>query len=63
MKKTYISPALMAIKLDSNTNMCVNSLPINTEDPGGASQLSKAFWGETIFDDTEEEDIDEGSIF
>ena len=61
MKKTYISPALIAVMLDSKSNMCVGSLPVSDEE--GDSQLSNKFWGKTIFDDTEEEDIDEGSIF
>lgn len=56
MKKTYISPALVAVMLDTKTNMCVGSLPIKTEDPGGAEQLSKKFWGTTIFDEEEEDD-------
>lgn len=55
MKKTYISPALVAVMLDSKCNMCVGSLPVSDEE--GDSQLSRKYWGKAPWET--EEDLDD----
>ena len=58
MKKTYQSPQMEIIMLNAKTSMCAASIPVGKEDETGAGQLSQQFWGNTIFDDTDDS-IDE----
>ena len=53
MKKQYLKPSLDAVKFHT-ANMIAASIPVNGETDDEAR--SKAFWGETLFDDEEESD-------
>ncbi|MDD7101752.1 MAG: hypothetical protein SOT67_03825 [Bacteroidaceae bacterium] len=59
MKKPYNSPLLEVITLQNSTNICTTSIAVGREDQSGAEQLSKKFWGTSVFDDAEPTD-DEG---
>ena len=56
MKKQYTTPSLKALKLQLG-NMIATSIPVSGETD--AEARSKAFWGETIFDEPEEDDEEE----
>ena len=45
MKKKYIPPTLSVITLQSGTHLCATSMPVGSDDQGGAEQLSRQFWG------------------
>lgn len=59
MKKTYNSPTLESVTLQSQTQMCAASLPVGRDDQSGTEQLSKKFWGSSIFEDDDTANDDE----
>ncbi len=54
MKSKYIAPTLLTIGFQSG-KMIAASLPISTEDSDDEAR-SNAFWGETLFDESDNED-------
>ena len=60
MKKQYTAPNILALNIQA-TNLMSTSVPVSGETDDEAR--SSKFWGKSIFDEPEEEDIDEGSIF
>lgn len=57
MKKHYNSLSLEVITIQSCTTLCASKIKVGEETETGAEQLSKKFWGGSIFD--EEEPIDD----
>ncbi len=58
MKKHYNSPSLEVITIQSCTTLCASKITVGSDDETGSAQLSKKFWGGSIFDD-EEEPVDD----
>lgn len=54
MKSKYIAPTLMVLSVQTD-KMIAASLPISKEETDDEAR-SKAFWGETLFDEPDDED-------